>query len=367
MGSWNRIWQPTPVFFPEKFHGQRSLAGYSPWGHKESGTIEHSTATAKHGLTPWIDISLKKENTNQNHNEILSHICQDGYYQKNKRQVLVRVWRILHTADGNVKWCSHCGTVWQFLKKWNRTNICFSNSTSQHFPKRLEIRISEILAPLCSLQYYSQDVVKMQLSINQFQFQFSCSVVSDSLRPPWIAARQASLSITISRSSLRLTSIESVMPSSHLILCRPLLLLLPISPSTGSFPVSQLFTWGGQSTGISASASFPPKKSQGWSPSEWNGWISLQSKGLSKVFSNTTVQKHQFFGAQFSSQSNSHPYMTTGKTIALTRQTLVSKVISLLLNMLSRLVITFFPRSKCRADHGEGWPQFRVAATAMGP
>ena len=68
----------------------------------------------------------------------------------------------------------------------------------------------------------------------------------------------------------------------------------------------QLFSWGGQSTGASALASFLPKKSQGWSPSEWTGWISLQSMGLSRIFSNTTVQKHQFFGAQLSSQSNSH-------------------------------------------------------------
>ena len=73
-----------------------------------------------------------------------------------------------------------------------------------------------------------------------------------------------------------------------------------------SFPVSQLFAWGGQSTGASALASFLPKKCQGWSPSEWTGCISLQSKGLSRVFSNTTVQKHQFFGAQPSSQSSSH-------------------------------------------------------------
>ena len=73
-----------------------------------------------------------------------------------------------------------------------------------------------------------------------------------------------------------------------------------------SFPMSQLFTWDGQSTRVSALASFLPKKSQGWSPSEWTGWISLQSKGLSRVFSNTTVQKHQFFSAQLSSQSNSH-------------------------------------------------------------
>ena len=123
---------------------------------------------------------------------------------------------------------------------------------------------------------------------------------------PWIAASQASLPITNSRSSLRLTSIESVMPSSHLILCHPLLLLPSIPPQSESFLMSQLFSWGGQSTGVSAWASFLPKKSQGWSPSEWTGWISLQSKGLSRVFSNTTVQKHQFFGAHPSSQSNSH-------------------------------------------------------------
>ena len=77
-------------------------------------------------------------------------------------------------------------------------------------------------------------------------------------------------------------------------------------PASESFPMSQLFTWGGQSTGVSVLASVLPKKSQGWSPSEWTGWISLQSKGLSRVFSNTTVETHQFFSAQPSSQSNSH-------------------------------------------------------------
>ena len=77
-------------------------------------------------------------------------------------------------------------------------------------------------------------------------------------------------------------------------------------PASESFPMSQLFARGGQSTGVSVLASFLPKKSQGWSPSEWTGWISLHSKGLSRVFSNTTVQKHQFFGAQLSSQSNSY-------------------------------------------------------------
>ena len=77
-------------------------------------------------------------------------------------------------------------------------------------------------------------------------------------------------------------------------------------PAAESFPMSQLFAWGGQSIGVSALASLLPKKSQGWYPLEWNGWISLQSEGLSTVFSNTTVQKHQFFGTQPSSQSNSH-------------------------------------------------------------
>ena len=123
---------------------------------------------------------------------------------------------------------------------------------------------------------------------------------------PWIAALQASLSITNSWSSLRLKSIESVMPSSHLILYCPLLLLPPIPPSIRVFSSESTLRMRWPKSGVSASASFPPKKSQGWSASEWTGWISLQSKGLSRVFSNTTVQKHQFFSAQPSSQSNSH-------------------------------------------------------------
>ena len=118
-------------------------------------------------------------------------------------------------------------------------------------------------------------------------------------------------------------------------------------PASGSFSMSQLFASGGQSIGVSASASVLPMNTQDWSALGWTGWISFQSKGLSRVFSNTTVQKHQFFGAQPSSQSNSHPYTTTGKTRALTRWTFVGKVMSLLFNMLSRLVITFLPRSKC--------------------
>ena len=183
---------------------------------------------------------------------------------------------------------------------------------------------------------------KNSISISQF----IRSVVSDSLRPHESQhARPPCPSPTLGVYPNPCTSgrwchpaiSSSVVPFSSCPQCLP---------ASGSFPVSQLFTWGGQSTGVSALASFLPKKSQGWSPSEWTGWISLQSKGLSRVFSNTAVQKHQFFRAQLSSQSNSHPYMTTGKTIALTKRTFIGKVMSLLLNMLSRLVITFLPRSK---------------------
>ena len=136
--------------------------------------------------------------------------------------------------------------------------------------------------------------------------QFSCSVVSDSLRPH--------------ESQHTRPPCPSPTPGVHSNLhprsrwCHPAISssVVPFSscpqylPASKSFPMSQLFTWGGQSTGVSALTSLLPKKSQGWSPSEWTGWISLQSKGLSRVFSNTTVQTHQFFSAQPSSQSNSH-------------------------------------------------------------
>ena len=125
---------------------------------------------------------------------------------------------------------------------------------------------------------------------------------------PWIAARQASLSFTISWSLLKLMSTESIwkMRSTISSSVDPFSSCLQSFPASGSLPMRQLFASSSQSTGASASASFLPKKSQGWSLSEWTGWISLQSKGLSRVFSNTTVQTHQFFSAQPSLQSNSH-------------------------------------------------------------
>ena len=176
--------------------------------------------------------------------------------------------------------------------------------------------------------------------------QFSHSVVSDSL---WLHetqhARPPCPSLT-----------PGVYPKSCPLVCYLTISssVVPFSsspqscPASGSFQMSQLFASGIQSIGVSASTSVLPVNTQDWSSLGWTGWISLQSKGLSRVFSNTTVQKHQFFGAQFSLQSNSHIHTwPLGKTRALTRWTFFGKIMSLCINMLSRLVITFLPRSKC--------------------
>ena len=123
---------------------------------------------------------------------------------------------------------------------------------------------------------------------------------------PWIAACQASLSITNSQSSPRLMCIESLMPSSHLILCRPLLLLPPIPPSIRVFSNKSTVHMRWPKFWSFSLSIILPMNTQDWSPLGWTGWINLKSKGLSRVFSSTTVEKHQFFGPQLSSQSNSH-------------------------------------------------------------
>ena len=146
---------------------------------------------------------------------------------------------------------------------------------------------------------------KREVRLCQKGVQFSCSVMSDSLRHHELHSRAPCPSPTprVHSNSCPLsqwchpTISSSVVPFSS---CPQSL------PASESFPMSQLFAWSGQNTGVSALASFLPKNTQGWSPLEWTGWISLQSKGLSRVFSNTTAQKHQFFGTQPSSQSNSH-------------------------------------------------------------
>ena len=161
-------------------------------------------------------------------------------------------------------------------------------STEDYFHSQFHL---EILT--CSLKYISS-------------VQFSRSVMSDSLRPHELQHARPpypSPSPGVHPNSC---------PSSRG--CHPAIssFVIPFSscpqslPESQSFPMSQLFAWGGQSIGVSAFASVLPKNTQHWSPLEWTGWISLQSKGFSRVFSSTTVQKHQFFGAQLSSQSNSH-------------------------------------------------------------
>ena len=169
--------------------------------------------------------------------------------------------------------------------------------------------------------------------------QFSHSVVSDSLRPRGLQHDRPPCPSPTPR------AYSDSCPLCWW--CHPTISLsiIPFSsclqsfPASGSFLMSRFFASGGQSIEVSASAL--PINIHDWFPLGWAGWISLQSKGLSRVFSNTTVQKHQFFGTQLS-----HPYMTTGKIIALTIWTFVGKVMSLLFSMLSRFVIAFLPRSK---------------------
>ena len=129
------------------------------------------------------------------------------------------------------------------------------------------------------------------------------------LATPQTAAQQVSLSFTISWSLPKLMSTESIMPSNRLILCRPFSSYPQSFLALGSFPMSQLFASGGPNIGASASASALPMNIQGWFPLEVTSWISLLSKGLSRVFSSTTIRKHQFFGTQPSLWFNSHIYM----------------------------------------------------------
>ena len=144
----------------------------------------------------------------------------------------------------------------------------------------------------------------------------------------------------------QLLSIELVMPSNHLILCCHLLFLLQSFPASGCFPMSCLFASRGKSIGPSALASVFPMNIQGEFPLGLTGFISLQSKGLSRVYSSITIQRHQCFNAQVSLLSNSHICTWLLETTTLTVYTFVGKVMSLLFKMLSRLVIAFLPRSK---------------------
>ena len=188
----------------------------------------------------------------------------------------------------------------------------------------------------------------MYCSHSHFQRSFFSSVQSlNHVRifvTQWTTTHQTSLSVTNFQNLLKLKSIELVMPSNHFILCHPLLLPPSIFPGILTKESVLRITWPKY---WSFSFSISPSDSYSGNISlHWTGWISLQSKGLSRVFSNIIVQKHQLHSDFFIVQL-SHPYMTTGKTIALTRWTFVSKVMSLDFNMISTLVITFLPRGKC--------------------
>ena len=208
--------------------------------------------------------------------------------------------------------------VWYWLK-WLSESYNQLNLTYEH-ENYVKLNLKEIsLNILCkekpyfvwkySNYYRNMNAYFLSLKFHLFFFssvQFSRSVVSESLRPHELQHTRPPCPSPTPRVH------PNSCPSSQW--CHPAISssVVPFSscpqslPASGSFPMSQLFAWGGQGIGVSASASVLPMNTQDWSPLGWNGWTSLQSKGLSRVFSNTTVQKHQFFGAQLSSQSNSH-------------------------------------------------------------
>ena len=203
-----------------------------------------------------------------------------------------------------------------YTQHWKKENIFSKIKIRQRWPLFLLLlkTVQEVLGrairqgkEIKSIKIGKEDVkLSLQMIWSYLSVQFSSSVVSHSLRPHESQhARPPCPSPTPGVHS-------DSRPSSRW--CHPAISssAVPFSscpqslPASESFPVSQLFTWGGQCIGVSVLASVLPMNTQDWSPLEWTGWISLQSKGLSRVFSNTTVQKHQFFGTQLSSQSNSH-------------------------------------------------------------
>ena len=189
----------------------------------------------------------------------------------------------------------------------------------------------------------------MEFQLGSGSVQFSCSVLSDSLWPhghshglqhaevPYLSLIPGACSDSCPLSQwCHPTISSSVAPFSS---------CLQSSLASGSFQMSQFFTSGGQSIGVSASASVLPVNIQDWSPLGWTGWISLQSKVLSSLLQHQSSKASILRRSAFFIVQLSHPYMTTGKTITLTRQIVVGKIIPLLFNMLSRLLITFLPRS----------------------
>ena len=192
--------------------------------------------------------------------------------------------------------------------------------------------------------------LRQKLSLSLFYFQFSSVQSLSRVRlcaTPWIAAHQASLSNTISLSSLRLKSVKSVIASSHLILCRPLLLLPPIPPSIRVFSNESALHMRWPNYWSFRFSIIPSKEIPGLISFriDWLDLLAIQGT-LKSLLQHHSSNASILWHSAFLIVQLSHPYMTTGKTIALTRQIFVGKVMSLLLHMLSRLAITFLPRSK---------------------
>ena len=245
----------------------------------------------------WIDLLLM--------NDFISHIGRLGNISFRNYADFLNVGTFHFTVLKSHVWYYnkfHLIAPWYF-------KTFLTQSWGNTFSKILICLKAQILS-LATNTLKGQFSLKRQFNLfifkNLSSIQFSCSVVSNPLwphesqhaRPPCPSQTPGVYSNTCPSSQWCHPAISSsVVPFSS---CPQSL------PASGSFPVSQLFAWGGQSIGVSASASVLPMNTQDWSALGWTGWISLQSQGLSRVFSNTTVQKHQFFSAQLSSQSNSH-------------------------------------------------------------
>ena len=218
---WRRRWHPTPVLLPGKSHGWRSLVGCSPWGCKESDTTER------------LHVHLLLSRIGEGNGNPLQCSCLEN------------------PRDGGAWWAAIYGIAqsWVRLKQLSSSSssCCFYSSIFHLFYEAFSWQVDRNLcAPL-----YAEGLNSVQ--------SLSCVQLFET---PWTTAGQASLSITNSWSLLKLMSIESMMPSNHLILCRPLLLLLQSFPAWGSFLMSQFFASGGQSFGVSASTSVLPMNIQ---------------------------------------------------------------------------------------------------------
>ena len=208
-----------------------------------------------------------------------------------KSQTWLSDWAPMHTIYGLKSAFLYC----KLFNPWKYHINCFL--------------VNKLCLTLCKTMDHSLLGLSFHGISQARMFLFIHSVMFDSLQPHGTAARQDSWFFTISHNLLKHMSIELMMPYNHLILCHPFSSCPQSFPASGFFPMSRLFTSGGQSTGASASVSVLPMNVQGWFSFRLAGLISLLSKELSRVFSSTTVRKHQFFSAQPSLWSNSHIHM----------------------------------------------------------